>query len=43
MMRVSDPNQNDVKLNDHYTSYYARLIMNRESDLAGMFEIGGRQ
>lgn len=28
----------DFKLNNNYTSYYARLIMERESDLAGIFE-----
>jgi lipopolysaccharide/colanic/teichoic acid biosynthesis glycosyltransferase len=26
------------KLNDHYTSRYARMIAEREPDLAGMFE-----
>lgn len=29
----------DFKLNDHYHSRYARLIMKKEADLAGMFEI----
>lgn len=27
------------KLNDHYTSRYARLLMEREPELAGMFEV----
>ena len=27
------------KLNNNYRSYYARLIMRRESDLAGIFEL----
>lgn len=27
------------KLNDHYTSRYARLIMDREPDLDGIFEL----
>lgn len=32
--------QGDVfKLNNNYTSYYARLIMDREPDLDGVFEI----
>ena len=26
------------KLNDHYTRYYARLLMAQEPELAGMFE-----
>lgn len=29
----------DYKLNDHYTGYYARLIMRRERDLDGLFEL----
>ena len=29
------------KLNDHYRSRYARLIMDKEPDLAGIFEIRG--
>lgn len=28
----------DFKLNNNYRSYYARLIMDRERDLAGVFE-----
>ncbi len=28
----------DYKLNDHYHSRYARLIMDQEPDLAGFFE-----
>lgn len=37
MMAVNDPSQGTFKLNDHYTSRYARLIMEREPDLDGMF------
>lgn len=29
----------DYKLNDHYTSYYVRLMMRRERDLNGLFEL----
>lgn len=29
----------DYKLNDHYTSYYARLIQRLEPDLDGIFEL----
>jgi hypothetical protein len=29
----------DYKLNDHYTSFYARLIEHQEPDLRGMFEL----
>jgi len=28
----------DYKMNDHYTRYYARMIMSRETDLRGFFE-----
>jgi hypothetical protein len=31
----------DFKLNDHYRSRYARLIMERELDLRGIFETRG--
>jgi hypothetical protein len=34
---VEDPS--GFKLNDHYRSRYARLIMEREHDLAGIFEV----
>lgn len=37
MMSTTDPT--GFKLNDHYTSRYARLIMEREPDLAGMFRL----
>lgn len=33
---VEDPS--GFKLNDHYRSRYARLLMDREPDLAGLFE-----
>lgn len=36
-IRTSDPSST-FKLNDHYTSRYARLIMRREPDLEGVFE-----
>ena len=35
MMTTSDTS--GFKLNDHYTSRYARLIMEREPDLRGIF------
>jgi hypothetical protein len=34
---LPDPGE-DRKLNDHYRSRYARLIMEREPDLKGIFE-----
>lgn len=37
MMRTADPSSG-FKLNDHYTSRYARLIMEQEPDLDGFFE-----
>ena len=30
--------KSDYKLNDHYTRFYARLLMEQEPELAGMFE-----
>jgi len=35
----TDDNVSDFKLNNNYISRYARLIMEREPDLAGCFEI----
>jgi hypothetical protein len=35
-LRTSDP---DFKLCNSYTAYYARLIMAREPDLVGLFEL----
>jgi hypothetical protein len=29
----------EFKLNNNYTSYYARLVMHREADLAGIFDV----
>jgi hypothetical protein len=29
----------DFKINDHYSPYYARLIMNRHETLRGMFDL----
>jgi len=34
---------NDFKLNDHYTPFYARLIMDCEPGLADIFEIRDRK
>jgi hypothetical protein len=34
----ADPSQAHYRLNDHYHSRYARLIMEREPDLEGIFE-----
>lgn len=31
----------DFKLNDHYTAFYARELMAREPELAGVFEVRG--
>jgi hypothetical protein len=36
-METSDPSS-DFKLNNNYTALYARLIMDREPDLDGLFE-----
>lgn len=36
MLSTTDP---DFKLNNNYTAHYARLIMEREADLRGMFEL----
>jgi hypothetical protein len=33
--------RSSFKLNNNYTSYYARLIRSQEPDLAGMFELRG--
>lgn len=38
MMQTRDPSS-DFKLNDHYTSRYARLIMSESEDLDGLFEV----
>lgn len=37
MAGLPDPDE-EYKLNDHYTSRYARLIMANEPDLEGIFE-----
>ena len=34
---MSTRDASGFKLNDHYTSRYARMMMEREPDLAGMF------
>jgi hypothetical protein len=38
MIQTNDPHS-DFKLNDHYHSRYARLVMARESDLNDIFEL----
>ncbi len=38
MMRTT-ADEYGFKLNDHFTSRYARLIMTREPDLAGLFAV----
>jgi hypothetical protein len=35
----TDDRHSDFKLNDHYHSRYARLIMRREKDLVGVFHL----
>lgn len=42
MLATTDPSGADFKLNDHYTSWYARQLMANEPDLAGFFEIRTR-
>ena len=37
-MKIQDPSQNHFKLNNDYTPYYARLIMENEPDLRGEFQ-----
>jgi hypothetical protein len=37
MMKTNDPSSG-FKLNDHYTSRYARLLMDKYPDLEGLFE-----
>ena len=37
-LTTDDPGS-EYRLNDHYTPYYARLIMDSEPDLAGFFEV----
>lgn len=36
-LKSDDPSQAVYRLNDHYRSRYARLIMEEESDLEGLF------
>ena len=42
MINTSDPNS-DFKLNNNYTAYYARLLMDNEPVLAGAFETRERR
>jgi hypothetical protein len=37
-MNVETTGSEEFKLNDHYTSRYARLLMENEPDLKGFFE-----
>jgi hypothetical protein len=39
MTRVHKPEGEEFKLNNNYRSRYARLIMEREADLGGFFEV----
>lgn len=39
LMRTTPTDGELFKLNDHYTSRYARLIMSREPDLDGIFAV----
>lgn len=38
-LEPEDGRQNIYRLNDHYCPYYARLIMDREPDLNGVFNV----
>jgi hypothetical protein len=38
-LEVRDPNQNDFKFSNDYKPFYARLIMENEEDLIGIFNI----
>src|SRR5512137_2981613 len=38
-MFSTNPADRDFKLNDHFRSRYARVIMDNERDLAGFFEV----
>lgn len=38
MAGLPDPEE-EYKLNNNYTSYYARLLMQQEPELVGLFEI----
>lgn len=38
-IQTSDPNDDSWKLNNNYSSRYARLIMEKESDLKDLFEL----
>lgn len=40
-MLRSGPNPQPYKLNDHHTSFYARLLMATEPDLTGIFSTRG--
>ncbi len=36
---LATESDDEFKLNNNFTAYYARLIMEQEPDLAGMFEL----
>lgn len=38
-MLGASPGEDSFRLNDHYRSRYARLMMDQEPDLAGLFEL----
>ena len=40
---VQSRSQTEYKLNNNFTAYYARLLMDAEPELAGFFETRGRQ
>jgi hypothetical protein len=40
---LDNPEEDDFRLNDHYTRYYARLLMNCEPGLVGFFETRERK
>lgn len=40
-LTVQVDSADDFKLNDHYTPFYARELMAREPELAGVFEVRG--
>lgn len=41
-VEVPHPAGNDFRLNDHFPPHYARLLMDREPELRGFFEVRGK-
>ena len=39
VVECRDPNQDTVKMNDHYVPHYARLLMENEPELEGFFDL----